>query len=543
MLFNLIDDINILSVGITVVAIGILGMLVYFNNRESATNRAFFYFTLATIVWGISNYFNNYTFSSAILVLWILRIHLFISVWHAFAFFYLAYALPSEKITIPSWYKFILTPLVCVTAILTLTPLVFVRIDQLGAIGEVTNPIRGPGMAAFILTAFGLLGMGGYFLIRKMIKASKLEKKQLSFMILGAIITFVLILTFNVILPVMFSNLKYIPLGAVFIFPFIAFTAYAIVKYRLLNVRVIATELFIFALWITLLVITLRVSSVGDMILHLIVFVATIVLGIFLIRSVMQEVTIREKMENIAVKLEVANDELKKLDEAKSDFISIASHQLRTPLTIIKGYISMIREGTFGKISETIIDPMNKVYVSNERLINLVADLLDLSRMERGKMMYDFKEIHALDVIDGLAEDFRIVAKSKGLDFHWERPAHINDFVQADENKIRQVVLNILDNAIKYTPSGSISVSVENRGNMFIFSVTDTGAGLDTGEAATLFQKFIRGREEKKSHTEGLGLGLYVAKLIVEAHGGTLTATSPGKGKGATFSLVLPTIS
>ena len=261
---------------------------------------------------------------------------------------------------------------------------------ELAPVGQVSKVKVEAGMAIFAFISISLILGGIYNLFKKTFHSRGIERAQYKFVLVGAFTTFVLLGVFNLVLPGIFLNVRFIPLGALFIFPFIAFTSYAILKHHLLNVKVIATELLTFALWLTLLVITINTSSLGDMILHSAVLIAAILLGVFLIRSVMREVETREKMEDMAVKLDVANEELKRLDVAKSDFISIASHQLRSPLTIIKGYISMIREGTYGVLPEKIADPLQKVYVSNERLINLVSDLLDLSRMERGKMQYDF---------------------------------------------------------------------------------------------------------------------------------------------------------
>jgi signal transduction histidine kinase len=269
------------------------------------------------------------------------------------------------------------------------------------------------------------------------------------------------------------------------------------------------------------------------------VFIGSLALGILLIRSVLQEVKLRERMEKLAVDLEVANADLKRLDEAKSDFISIASHQLRTPLSIIKGYISMMREGTFGQLADRVRDPLEKVYVSNERLINLVNDLLDLSRMERGRMQFDMKAMHLNDIVEPMVTDFQIVAKNKKMELIWQKDFK-SDAISGDTNKIRQIILNLIDNAFKYTPSGSVTVRLAQEGDAIRFTVTDTGPGLSEEESRKLFQKFVRGKEQKAAHTEGLGLGLYVAKLIAEAHGGSIGATSPGKGKGSTFFLLLP---
>jgi hypothetical protein len=176
-------------------------------------------------------------------------------------------------------------------------------------------------------------------------------------------------------------------------------------------------------------------------------------------------------------------------------------------------------------------------------LINLVSDLLDLSRMERGKMQYEFAPVRLGEIAEGIVLDFEKVAHDKGLKFLWNR-GKVNDLIKGDAGKLRQIVLNLVDNAIKYTAAGGIIVAIDSPSSGEVrFSVTDTGPGLTHEEAHALFQKFSRGQQESKSHTEGLGLGLYVAKLIAGAHGGELSVTSPGKGRGSTFSLTLPVFS
>ena len=535
---NILFNFDLLLNSINIAAIAILGITVVLNNPRSRINRIFLSFSFIAIAYAIINYL-SYNTNNPTLILWFLRFVLFSSVWYSFLLFHFIYVFSSPGAVLPWPYQYILIPITIIISLVTLSPFAFPRIEYLAPIGQVTKAVHGPGIAFFGIAVIFFVLSSIILLLNKVLHTKAFDRRQFILILIGISITYTLIIVFNFILPVIFNNLIYIPLVPLFTIPFISLAAYAIIKHHLFNVRTIATELLVFALWLTLLIITVQVDSVQDLILHAIVFIATVVLGILLIRSVMKEVHTREKMEELAVKLEVANDELKKIDEVKSDFISIASHQLRTPLSIIKGYISMMREGTYGKLEEKIIDPLQKVYISNERLISLVSDLLDLSRMERGKMVYDYKIVQMTPLVNSLAIDFKIVAGKKGLEFVWE-PKKIHDYVRADENKIRQVVINLIDNAIKYTSSGSIKISLDEEGNNLRFSVTDTGPGLSPEDVMRLFQKFSRGQNEQKTHVEGLGLGLYIAKLIAQAHGGDLQVSSPGKGKGSTFSLVLP---
>jgi len=237
--------------------------------------------------------------------------------------------------------------------------------------------------------------------------------------------------------------------------------------------------------------------------------------------------------------LQTANEELKRLDEAKSEFISIASHQLRTPLTVIKGYSSMMMEGSFGQMTPPIEENIKKIYESNERLIALVEDLLNISRIESGRLKFDFVVESLESVTDSVIEELSEVAKKKGLVVNYEKQANL-PAVKIDKNKIRQVVINITDNAIKYTNQGEVKIKLEVFKNMVRYSVTDTGMGISKEDMPHLFQKFSRGQDVSLIHTEGTGLGLYVGKMMIEAHNGKIWAESAGDGKGSTFIFEIP---
>lgn len=238
-------------------------------------------------------------------------------------------------------------------------------------------------------------------------------------------------------------------------------------------------------------------------------------------------------------KLKEAYDKLKQLDLAKNEFISIASHQLRTPLTSIKGFISMIREGDYGRIGKETDEALRKIFISNERLIKLVNDLLSLSRIESGTFGFVFKENEIGLLVKNIVDNFKIEAEEKGLKVNYHKPEKaINSFL-FDKDKIYEVVSNLIDNAIKYTIEGTVDVFIENVENKIRIIISDTGKGMEKDETNYIFEKFRRGIESSNLNTEGVGLGLYVCRKIIDAHNGKIYAESEGLGKGSRFIVEL----
>jgi signal transduction histidine kinase len=251
-------------------------------------------------------------------------------------------------------------------------------------------------------------------------------------------------------------------------------------------------------------------------------------------------IELEKEVEKATKDLREVNRTLMKLDGAKSEFISIASHQLRTPLTVIKGYVSMVLERNFGDLSKAEEGALNKVYSSNERLINLVENLLNVSRIESGRLQFDFKLERFEILIDSVIEELRGYAKKKGLRLVYKKPEKPLPKIMYDNEKLRQVLMNLIDNAIKYTKKGAVAISLKKKGDSAEFSVSDSGIGIREEDLPNLFKKFSRGTGTSLIHTEGTGLGLYVARQIIEAHGGKVRVESKGEGKGSLFVVNLP---
>lgn len=250
-------------------------------------------------------------------------------------------------------------------------------------------------------------------------------------------------------------------------------------------------------------------------------------------------VYLKKEVKRATAELEAANKELKRLDDAKSEFISIASHQLRTPLTIVRGYISMILEGSFGKVPEKLKENLVKVMTASERLISLVESLLNISRIESGRLEFNIEPVDLVKISSDLVEEFQQKAGDKKIKLAFYPEKNI-PLVGADKNKIKEVISNFVDNAVKYTPRGEVIVGVHQEGSSVVFTCQDTGIGIKPEDLPRLFNKFVRGEGMMQVYTEGTGLGLYVARMMIENMGGRIWAESDGKGKGSKFSFSLP---
>ena len=238
--------------------------------------------------------------------------------------------------------------------------------------------------------------------------------------------------------------------------------------------------------------------------------------------------------------LQDANVKLRELDKAKSEFLSIASHQLRTPISAIKGYLSMIVDGDFGKVPKNITKVIKDLFESASRLARLINIFLNVSRIESGRLKLEKKALQINDLIESVVTELANQAKQKGVELVYKKPKGKIPEIFADSDKLREVVLNLVDNAIKYTPQGKIEIFVKFDSKELTFLTKDTGIGIDPKEVKSLFRKFVRGSGVAQIHTGGSGLGLFIAQKIVKEHNGRIWAESKGKGKGSTFQFVVP---
>ena len=244
-------------------------------------------------------------------------------------------------------------------------------------------------------------------------------------------------------------------------------------------------------------------------------------------------------LEKANKQLKVANENLQQLDQAKSEFLSIASHQLRTPLSGIKGYLSMLDEGDFGKLPKEAAKIINELYLNSDRMSRMINTFLNISRIEAKRFTIVAKECDLLAIVRSSFEELKLEAQKKQLKYHLDVPRGTIK-LKLDEDKVKDAVGNYIDNAIKYTPSGSIEVRVFAVKKEVVIEVADSGIGIKQQDINFLFEKFVRSSEVKKISTGGSGLGLYIARKVIEAHSGRVYVKSAGLGKGSIFGFALP---
>jgi signal transduction histidine kinase len=321
--------------------------------------------------------------------------------------------------------------------------------------------------------------------------------------------------------------------------------SFLIVKYKTFNIKLFATEALVWGLTLLIGSQFFFIKTPVNYVLNSITFIGVIIFGRFLVKSVKKEIDQRERLENLRLRLEksnldleIANDKLKDLDKLKTEFVSLASHQLRSPLTAIKGYLSMIVEGDYGDINPEAKEAISKVSQSSNNLTLVVEDLLNVSKIESGGMKYEIVKFDFGEIVISTVGDLSITAEKKGLKLVHEIKEGEKYFVDGDKDKLRQVLVNLIDNSIKYTAKGQIVVNLENKDGKIILSIKDTGAGVEEKMKKTIFEKFSRG-DGSKLNASGSGLGLYLVKELVEAHHGRVWVESEGLGKGATFLVEL----
>ncbi len=404
-------------------------------------------------------------------------------------------------------------------------------------------------------TLLGVLALVWIFvlLIRKYRISTSDFKKQIIYMGVGIelflFVFFVMIFLASYLTQIgVLANSSLEMYGLLGIVIFMIFISILITRFRTFNIKLLATEALVWGLVILIGSQFFFIKTHINFILNGIGFIVSIVLGQFLIKAVKREVEQRERLEQLRLKLEDtnmklsdANEKLKSLDKLKTEFLSLASHQLRSPLTAIKGYTSMLSEGSFGSITPEQKEAIDRVFQSAQNLSRVVEDLLDVSKIEQGGMRFEFTPVDLAKMAETVVKELNVTATAKGLALTFEKTFEGEIFVSADNVKIRQVLVNLIDNSLKYTKQGFIKVNLSRNGGNVTVSISDSGIGISEEGKTKLFEKFSRGAGQKVN-AGGSGLGLYLVKQILDAHKGGIKVESPGVDMGSTFSFTLPEV-
>ena len=529
-----IDNLFLIIVGVSNL---ILGFLIYFNNRKSLINRIFGIWACSLFLWSINAllfYVPDYSSStSLILGRFLYETAIIIVV----VLLYLVSIFPFN-IGLGKLRLFLIFAPSAPLLLLTIGSDLIIQGAESTVYGN--KVIFGSLFALYAFFIISYVALSVFVLFKKYKQGRGNIKINIRYILTGIAISGFLGIMANIVLP-LFNIFDIAKFGSTSTIILVFLVAYAIAKHNFMDIRVIGTEFFAIVLSFILFINVIFSDNFNDLVIKIVLFVAVASITFLLVKSVVKEVRTRQKLEELTIKLRNANEDLKKLDAAKSEFISIASHQLRTPLSIIKGYVSVMMEGDTGKITEEQKDYLRKVYASNEKLIILVNDLLDLSRIESGRIVYNFSPIFAAAFTENIVEELRSKAVAKNLTLKFNKQADGDLFIfYGDKNTLAQALFNIIDNGIRYTDQGKVEVDLIVDDNDIMWKIRDTGAGINNEEKKNLFQKMKRGERISHIYTEGTGLGLYVAKKIIDAHNGSIWAESEGIGKGSIFYVKMP---
>jgi len=453
-------------------------------------------------------------------------------------FLYFSFVFPKNKAGFRSRYLLLSAPLIMLAVAVIFKPDII--LSDILTFGPTKNVIiNKPAYLIYTLYFLFYVGLSYVYLSRSFRRTQqKTEKTQIKFLVVGTAIAYLFGMIFNLFLPWL-GDYSHIWLGPLFSLIMVVTIGYAVIKHHLFNSKIIATETLTFSLWAFILIRTVLSESFQEKVINSFLLVILVIIGTLLIRSVRKEVETREQIQKLAENLKHANARLQELDRQKSEFVSLASHQLKSPLTAIRGYASMVLDGSFGKVPAKMTEAVDRIEKSSGSMVDVIEDFLNITRIEQGRMKYDFVPLDLRDLVKELVDELDPTIKTSGLEFKVDMPKEPMTVV-ADKGKLRQVILNLIDNAVKYTPKGFVHVKVERTDGHILFSTKDSGIGIPKEFVIHMFGKFNRADNSKRIQANGSGIGLYLAQEILKAHKGRIWAESEGDGKGSTFFVELP---
>lgn len=386
----------------------------------------------------------------------------------------------------------------------------------------------------------------GIFATREFIKNKK-DRLQIAIATTGILIFF-LSFSWGNLIGSLSDNWQLAQYGLFGMPFFVATIWYVLVKYRSFNLRIIAIEAILFAGGVAMFAVTFLNSIENMRIALFLVFVFLLLLYAFFARGTVkqdhqrEEILRREKAhKQVSSQLQHTTERVHELEKQKTEFLSFTSHQLRSPLTAIKGYTSLILEGDYGAVTPEAKKAAQIILQSTNALVGVVSDYLDASRIELGQMRYDFVQVDVNELLQDIVKNWRMKHDESKVKLQFVFSGEVV-MVEADRQWLRRVIDGLVDNAIKYTPNGgTVTIELTKQSKSIQIVISDQGIGIPKSNLSKMFTKYFRAENAMRINSAGTGLGLYIAKEIISVHKGKIWVESQGEGKGSTFYIELNT--
>lgn len=533
-----LDVVNILLIIVLVFNI-FLGFVIFNDGRKKKVNVIYDYNIIAILAWTVGMLFYRSSVESTSLF-WCIFLYLPPTI-IASSFLYFTYIFPENEKEAELKIKkiFFINFLVI---LMTMVPGLIIKNVNIRP-GLEKEIIFGNYYFLYALYTCGFFSYGFFRLFKKFKRSSGIKKQQILYLLIGYFISANLAFVTNLIMPWLgYFSLNWA--GQFLTIFMVGFATYAILKHNLFNVKVIATEIFVFIQVIILLVRAVLSVSLYDKFTNYGILIGTALIGFFLIKSVQKEVNSRQEIQLLAGSLEEANSKLKEIDLRKNDFINIASHQLRTPMTAVKGYSTLLVDGAYGDFDPKIKEIISRINGLTDQSVKIINDMLNISRIERNTMRYVFEKVDIVEFLTEILKNLKLKADAKNLQYEYvfdEKLSNVENkiYVNVDKTLLAQVFENVVDNSIKYTLKGYVKIDIKLKGKKLIFNCVDSGIGIDKESQASLFKKFTRAKNAEGSGIEGSGIGLYLAKEIMTKHKGDISISSEGENKGSQTLITL----
>jgi signal transduction histidine kinase len=512
--------------GILIAATSLFMAVLMFFLGDKMLNRIWGIFCLSVFIWGLSFYFIASSTTPDVALFWwkishigvILIPVLFIT----FVYIFL------EEINRPT-----LIALYCISAIFLFADLQtnFFIVHARLAFNQFYYDSAGILYLPFVVFFHGLIVYGHYLLLRAYLSSKNPQlKEQIRYFFMATIVGF------------LGGGVSFLPVFGIDIYPYTIITVslypiimgYAILKYRLFDIRVVAAQIMALLIFIFTFIRVFTSQTIFEYIFNGGLLIISLGLGAYLIRSVTKEIEAREIIQK-------QEEELQTINKQQENILHFISHEIKGYLTKSEAGFSAIVEGDFGKTTPELHDMANMALNEVRKGVRTVMDILDASNLKRGTVQFKMAVFDLKDVVTRVADHLKPAADEKHLTIDmrlaWELPCKVN----GDEEKIREhVVRNLIDNAIKYTPRGTIKIEVTPKDSVIRLVIEDSGVGITPEDMLRLFTEGGHGKDSVKINVHSTGYGLYIAKQVVDAHGGKIWAESGGEGKGSRFVVEFP---